>query len=144
MNRIFYFKKRVFFFNFQLAVYGFLFRIQFLTKLRNYIKPFQVLCYSSGIIAAKDLQWDLFKLIIPCGDQKILELKFGQEKDTLLHLGVKANDPALIERLLVCYGIPTIRNLQNRDGKSVLEVAVERGYSVSSWTLFFLIYSLLN
>ena len=125
-------------------MYGFLFRIQFLTKLRNYIKPFQVLCYSSGIIAAKDLQWDLFKLIIPCGDQKILELKFGQEKDTLLHLGVKANDPALIERLLVCYGIPTIRNLQNRDGKSVLEVAVERGYSVSSWTLFFLIYSLLN
>jgi len=57
---------------------------------------------------------------------------------------VKANDPALIEQLLVCYGIPTIRNLQNRDGKSVLEVAVERGYSVSSWTLFFLIYSLLN
>ena len=107
----------------------FLFRVLFLRKLRSCLKPFQVICYSSGIMAAKECQWDLFRLIIPCGDKTILGMKFGEEKDTILHLGLKANDPELIERLIICYGIPTIRHLQNRDSKSVLEVAVEKGYA---------------
>ena len=128
----------------QYAEYWFHFRVLFLTKLRRFCKPFQVLCYSSGIMAAKDLQWDFFKMIIPCRDQKILELKLGPEKDTILHLAVKANDPALIENMLVCYGIPTVLNLQNRDRKSVLELAVERGYAVSRPSSPFLVFLILT